>query len=87
MLSTPFDRRLVYLSGKAPAFMSMVQPLPIDKEGLKLVSDKGGVPLHLDLYSQHRRETIKTQDQKNSPVKKCHLLDNNRAIKYVRRKI
>jgi hypothetical protein len=54
MLSTPFDRRLIYLSGEAPAFMSMVQPLPIDKEGLELVSDEGGVPLHLDLYSQHR---------------------------------
>jgi hypothetical protein len=45
---------LIYLSGEAPAFMSMVQPLPIDKEGLELVSDEGGVPLHLDLYSQHR---------------------------------
>jgi hypothetical protein len=54
MLSTPFDRRLIYLTGEAPAFMSLVQPVPIDKQGLELVSDEGGVPLHLDLYSQHR---------------------------------
>ncbi len=54
MLSTPFDRRLVYLTGEAPAFMSVVQPVPIDKQGLELVTDEGGVPLHLDLYQQHR---------------------------------
>jgi hypothetical protein len=54
MLATPFDRRLIYLTGEAPAFMSVVQPVPIDKQGLELVTDEGGVPLHLDLYSQHR---------------------------------
>jgi hypothetical protein len=54
MLSTPFDRRLIYLTGEAPGFMSLVQPVPIDKQGLELVSDEGGVPLHLDLYKQHR---------------------------------
>jgi hypothetical protein len=54
MLSTPFDRRLIYLTGEAPAFMSVVQPIPIDKQGLELVTDEGGVPLHLDLYQQHR---------------------------------
>jgi hypothetical protein len=54
MLSAPFDRRLVYLTGEAPAFMSVVQPIPIDKQGLELVTDEGGVPLHLDLYQQHR---------------------------------
>jgi hypothetical protein len=54
MLAAPFDRRLVYLTGEAPGFMSLVQPVPIDKQGLELVSDEGGVPLHLDLYQQHR---------------------------------
>jgi hypothetical protein len=54
MLAMPFDRRLIYLTGEAPAFMSVVQPVPIDKQGLELVTDEGGVPLHLDLYSQHR---------------------------------
>jgi hypothetical protein len=54
MLATPFDRRLIYLTGEAPAFMSLVQPVPIDKNGLELVSDEGGVPVHLDLYQQHR---------------------------------
>jgi hypothetical protein len=54
MLAAPFDRRLIYLTGEAPAFMSLVQPVPIDKNGLELISDEGGVPVHLDLYQQHR---------------------------------
>jgi hypothetical protein len=54
LLSTPFDRRLIYLTGEAPAFMSLVQPTPVDRVGLELVSDEGGVPLFLDLYQQHR---------------------------------
>jgi hypothetical protein len=35
MLASPFDRRLGYLSGEAPAFMSLVQPSLIDKQGLE----------------------------------------------------
>lgn len=58
MLSTPFDRRLIYLSGEAPAFMSVVQPSPIDRQGLELVTDEGGVPIHVDLYNQHRNVAL-----------------------------
>jgi hypothetical protein len=29
LLSTPFDRQLIYLTGEAPAFVSLVQPTPI----------------------------------------------------------
>jgi hypothetical protein len=54
MLATPFDRRLIYLTGEAPGFMSLVQPSPMDRRGLELITDEGGVPLHLDLYQQHR---------------------------------
>jgi hypothetical protein len=54
MLAAPFDRRLIYLTGEAPAFMSLVQPSSIDRQGLELISDEGGVPLHLDLCQQHR---------------------------------
>jgi hypothetical protein len=54
MLATPFDRRLIYLTGEAPAFMSLVQPTPVDRQGIELISDEGGVPIHLDLYQQHR---------------------------------
>jgi hypothetical protein len=54
LLATPFDRRLIYLSGEAPGFMSLVQPCPADRDGLELVSDEGGVPIHIDLYKQHR---------------------------------
>lgn len=54
MLVTPFARRLIYLTGEAPGFMSLVRPRPVGKEGLELVSDEGGVPLFLDLYTEHR---------------------------------
>lgn len=54
LLAKPFDRRLVYLNGEVPAFMSLVQPCPVDLEGLELISDEGGVPIHIDLYGQHR---------------------------------
>ncbi|MBW4444460.1 MAG: hypothetical protein KME10_25210 [Plectolyngbya sp. WJT66-NPBG17] len=54
LLVTPFDRRLIYLTGEAPGFMSLVQPCPVDKVGLELIADEGGVPIHLDLYQQHR---------------------------------
>jgi hypothetical protein len=50
MLASPFDRRLVYLTGKAPGFMLLVQQILIDKQRIELVSDEGGIPLHLDLY-------------------------------------
>ena len=58
LLNKPFDRRLVYLNGEVPAFMSLVQPCPVDKEGLELISDQGGVPLHLDLFKQHRNVAL-----------------------------
>ncbi len=54
LLAKPFDRRLIYLNGEVPAFMSLVQPCPVDREGLELISDEGGVPIHIDLYGQHR---------------------------------
>ena len=54
LLAKPFERRLIYLNGEVPAFMSLVQPCPVDQEGLELISDEGGVPIHLDLFQQHR---------------------------------
>jgi len=54
LLAKPFDRRLIYLNSEVPAFMSLVQPCPVDGEGLELISDEGGVPIHIDLYGQHR---------------------------------
>jgi hypothetical protein len=54
LLSTPFDRRLTYLSKEVPAFLSLVQPRPVSTSGLELISDEGGVPIHLDFFKEHR---------------------------------
>ena len=54
LLSHPFERRLNYLTGEAPAFMSLVQPSPVDKRGIEVISDEGGVPIFIDLFKQHR---------------------------------
>ena len=50
----PFNRRLVYLTSEAPAFMSLVKPRELDRQGLELLSEEGGMPIHLDLFTQHR---------------------------------
>ena len=51
---TPFNRRLMYLTGEAPAFMSMVRPRELDRSGLELLSEEGGVPILIDTFDQHR---------------------------------
>ena len=54
LLSKPFNRRLLYLTGEAPGLMPLVCPHPIDKRGFELISEEGGVPLFIDPFSQHR---------------------------------
>ena len=51
---TPFNRRLMYLTGEAPAFMSMVRPRELDRSGLELLSEEGGVPILINTFDQHR---------------------------------
>lgn len=54
MLVAPFNRRLTYLNGEAPAFLPLVRPQLADGSGLELLSEEGGVPIHLDLFTKHR---------------------------------
>lgn len=53
-LVKPFNKRQVYLTSEAPAFMSLVKPRDLDRSGLELLSEEGGVPIFLDLFTQHR---------------------------------
>ena len=54
LLATPFNRRMLYLTSEAPAFMTLVRPREGDGDGLELLSEEGGVPIHIDLFNQHR---------------------------------
>jgi hypothetical protein len=58
MLIRPFNRRLCYLTGEAPGFMSLVLPQAADEDGFELISDEGGVPLYIDLFNQHRHLAV-----------------------------
>jgi hypothetical protein len=54
LLSTPFNRRQLYLSSEVPGLMPLVRTKPTDKMGLELISQEGGNPVYLDLYNQHQ---------------------------------
>lgn len=58
LLLKPHNKRLLYLTSEAPAFMSLVRPRQGDKSGLELLSDEGGVPVMLDCFNQHRNLAI-----------------------------
>ena len=58
MLVRPFNRRLTYLTGEAPGFMSLVRPQEADSDGFELLSEEGGVPLYIDLFNQHRHLAV-----------------------------
>lgn len=58
LLTTPFNRRITYLTEEAPAFMSLVRPRTSDRYGFELLSEEGGVPMHLDLFKQHRNLAV-----------------------------
>jgi hypothetical protein len=54
LLTTPFNRRQVYLSGEAPGLMPLVRTRSGDDCGFELIAEEGGTPLFLDLYTQHK---------------------------------
>lgn len=54
LLATPYDRRQLYLSDEAPAFMSLVTTKTMDRQGFQLMADEGGAPIYIDLFNQHR---------------------------------
>ncbi len=58
LLTTPFNRRMIYLSSEAPGFMPLMRPREGDGKGFELLSEEGGVPIHLDLFDRHRNMGI-----------------------------
>lgn len=55
-----FDQRGVYLSREVPGLMPLVRPKSIDEDGFELVTEEGGMPVHLDFY--HRHPTLSTRN-------------------------
>ncbi|HEY9692708.1 MAG TPA: hypothetical protein V6D15_10905 [Oculatellaceae cyanobacterium] len=54
LLTHPFNRRQVYLSGEVPGLMPLVRTCSWDKSGFELISEEGGTPIFLDLCKNHR---------------------------------
>jgi hypothetical protein len=54
LMTAPFNRRLVYLSGEVPGLMPLVRTKAGDDCGLELIAEEGGTPVFLDLYNQHK---------------------------------
>jgi type IV secretory pathway VirB4 component len=54
LMATPFNRRQLYLTGEVPGLMPLVCTRAGDKTGFELITEEGGTPVHLDLYSQHK---------------------------------
>lgn len=54
LLTTPFNRRLPYLSGEAPGFMPLVKTKSGDNCGFELIAAEGGTPIFLNLFTQHK---------------------------------
>jgi hypothetical protein len=54
LMTAPFNRRLVYLSGEVPGLMPLVRTKAGDRQGFELIAEEGGTPVFLDLYRQHK---------------------------------
>lgn len=54
LLTAPFNRRQVYLSGEAPGLMPLVRTRSGDDRGFELIASEGGTPIFLDLFGKHK---------------------------------
>ncbi|MDF5722995.1 MAG: hypothetical protein PUP91_21480 [Rhizonema sp. PD37] len=54
LMTAPFNRRLVYLSGEVPGLMPLVRTKAGDDRGFELIASEGGTPTFLNLYTQHK---------------------------------
>ncbi|MBD1922597.1 hypothetical protein H6F77_16125 [Microcoleus sp. FACHB-831] len=54
LLTTPFNRRQVYLSGEAPGLTPLVRTRSGDDTGFELIADEAGTPIFLDLFKKHK---------------------------------
>lgn len=58
LLTSPFNRRISYLSYEIPGQLPLVCNYSLDKRGFELIACEGGTPISLDIYEQHRNMLI-----------------------------
>ena len=54
LLTKPFNRRQVYLSGEVPGLTPLMKTRTRDKQGFELIDEDGGAPVFIDMFEQHR---------------------------------
>jgi hypothetical protein len=54
LMTKPFNRRQVYLSGEVPGLAPLMRTRSGDSQGFELIGDDGGTPIFLDLFTQHK---------------------------------
>ncbi|NET55363.1 MAG: hypothetical protein F6K47_04000 [Symploca sp. SIO2E6] len=53
-----FDKRTIYLTTEVAGVIPLVKPHPCDAEGVEFLTEEGGFPIHLDLFSKQRHVGI-----------------------------
>ncbi|WP_013325596.1 hypothetical protein [Gloeothece verrucosa] len=54
LLTSPFNRRISYLSYEIPGQLPLVSNSSLDKGGFEFIASEGGTPICLNLYESHR---------------------------------
>jgi len=58
LMGAPYKRVLTYLTNEAPGLLPFSMTRPGDSQGLELIADDGGTPIHLDYIGEHRNIAI-----------------------------
>ena len=54
LMTTPFNRRQLYLNSEVPGLMPLVRTRSGDNAGFEMIAGEGGTPVFIDLYNQHK---------------------------------
>ncbi|MFB2920335.1 MULTISPECIES: hypothetical protein [Aerosakkonema] len=54
LMTTPFNRRRLYLNSEVVGLMPLVRTRSGDKTGFELIAGEGGTPVFIDLYDRHK---------------------------------
>ncbi|NES22293.1 MAG: DUF87 domain-containing protein, partial [Symploca sp. SIO3E6] len=80
LLETPFNRCQKYLTSEVPGVIPLVMTKAIDSQGLELIADEGGTPIHLDLFNQYKNLAILGTNGAGKSVLVCGILTQALAL-------
>ena len=52
------DRRFCYLDSEVPGLMPLVMTQPVDRQGIELIAEDGGMPIWLDLFDPNEPKNL-----------------------------